>query len=162
MEVGELGPLRMAWHYRPIAGGMLLQEDDMIDDPVDEWKVVTSVQPDEELWEELRFSWAMVRYVKSNAIVVTRNRSLCGAGAGQMSRVDSVEIALHKAGGRARGAVLASDAFFPFPDSIERAAAAGIAAIIQPGGAKRDDDVIAACNQHLIPMVFTHRRHFRH
>ena len=100
--------------------------------------------------------------MKSNAIAVTRDRALCGAGAGQMSRVDSVEIALQKAGDRSRGAVLASDAFFPFPDSIHRAAAAGIAAIIQPGGSKRDDEVIAACNECGMPMVFTGRRHFKH
>jgi phosphoribosylaminoimidazolecarboxamide formyltransferase/IMP cyclohydrolase len=162
LEVGELRPLVPAWHYRPIAGGMLLQDDDLAEDPSGEWQVVTTAQPDESLWDELRFSWAMVRHVKSNAIVVTRDRSLYGVGAGQMSRVDSVEIALHKASSRARGAVLASDAFFPFPDSIDRAAAAGIAAIIQPGGSKRDDDVIACCNQHAMPMVFTLRRHFRH
>jgi phosphoribosylaminoimidazolecarboxamide formyltransferase/IMP cyclohydrolase len=87
---------------------------------------------------------------------------IVGVGAGQMSRVDSVEIAIKKAGKRARGAVLASDAFFPFDDSIHRAAEAGVSAIIQPGGSRRDDEVIAACNQHRIPMVFTGRRHFRH
>ena len=87
---------------------------------------------------------------------------LLGCGAGQMSRVDSVEIAIKKAGDRVKGAVLASDAFFPFPDSIEQAAKAGIAAIIQPGGSKKDDDVIAACNQHRLPMIFTGRRHFKH
>jgi len=110
----------------------------------------------------LRFVWAIVRHVKSNAIVLARGRMLLGVGAGQMSRVDSVELAIKKAGGRAESGVLASDAFFPFPDSIQRAAAAGIAAIIQPGGSKRDDDVIAACNDRGIAMVFTGRRHFKH
>jgi phosphoribosylaminoimidazolecarboxamide formyltransferase/IMP cyclohydrolase len=100
--------------------------------------------------------------VKSNAIVVSNNGALAGVGAGQMSRVDSVEIALKKAGEKARGGVLASDAFFPFDDSIGPAAAAGIAAIIQPGGSRRDEEVIAACNKHGIPMIFTGRRHFRH
>jgi phosphoribosylaminoimidazolecarboxamide formyltransferase/IMP cyclohydrolase len=100
--------------------------------------------------------------VKSNAIVLAKDTALIGVGAGQMSRVDSVEIAIDKAGDRVAGSVLASDAFFPFPDSIERAASAGIVAIIQPGGSKRDDEVIAACNRHRIPMIFTGRRHFKH
>ena len=112
--------------------------------------------------EDLRFGWAIVRHVKSNAIALCKDRSLCGAGAGQMSRVDSVEIAINKAGERASGSILASDAFFPFPDSIHRAADAGVAAVIQPGGSKRDDEVIAACNERGLPMVFTGRRHFKH
>jgi phosphoribosylaminoimidazolecarboxamide formyltransferase/IMP cyclohydrolase len=112
--------------------------------------------------QDLRFAWAVCRHVKSNAIVVAKEQTLLGAGAGQMSRVDSVGIAIEKAGERGRGGVLASDAFFPFPDSIEQAAAAGITAIIQPGGSKRDDEVIAACNRHNIAMVFTGRRHFKH
>jgi phosphoribosylaminoimidazolecarboxamide formyltransferase/IMP cyclohydrolase len=141
---------------------MLVQESDLLDDPTDQWRVVTSKHPDPSLDAELAFSWAIVRHIKSNAIAVTRDRALYGAGAGQMSRVDSVEIALQKAGQRAQGAVLASDAFFPFPDSIHRAAQAGIAAVIQPGGSKRDDEVIAACNECGIAMVFTGRRHFKH
>jgi phosphoribosylaminoimidazolecarboxamide formyltransferase/IMP cyclohydrolase len=104
----------------------------------------------------------MVRHVKSNAITLSKDRALVGVGAGQMSRVDSVEIAIRKAGDRVRGGVLASDAFFPFGDSIGLAAKAGVAAIIQPGGSKRDDEVIAACNEHGLPMIFTGRRHFKH
>jgi phosphoribosylaminoimidazolecarboxamide formyltransferase/IMP cyclohydrolase len=104
----------------------------------------------------------LVRHVKSNAIVVAQQESLCGVGAGQMSRVDSVDIAIRKAGERSRGAVLASDAFFPFPDSIHKAAEAGIAAVIQPGGSVKDDEVIAACDQYRLPMVITGRRHFKH
>ena len=111
---------------------------------------------------DLRFAWELVRHVKSNAIVLCKDRMLLGTGAGQMSRVDSVEIAIEKAGDRAAGSVLASDAFFPFPDSIEKAAAAGVTAIIQPGGSKKDDDVIAECNRRAIPMIFTERRHFLH
>ena len=106
--------------------------------------------------------WEMVRHVKSNAIVICKDRMLLGAGAGQMSRVDSTEIAIKKAGDRIGDSVLASDAFFPFPDSIELIAEAGVRAIIEPGGSKKDDEVIAACNQHGIAMVFTGRRHFRH
>ena len=111
---------------------------------------------------DLRFAWDMVRHVKSNAIVLCRDRMLLGTGAGQMSRVDSVEIAIKKAGPRAAGSVLASDAFFPFPDSIEIAAAARVAAVIQPGGSKNDAETIAACDRHGIPMIFTGRRHFKH
>jgi phosphoribosylaminoimidazolecarboxamide formyltransferase/IMP cyclohydrolase len=162
MEVGELGEPAPRLTFRQVAGGMLVQDDDVAVDPESEWKVVTSTPLDDAFYDELRFGWTIVRHVKSNAITVTRDRALCGAGAGQMSRVDSVEIALQKAGERARGAVLSSDAFFPFPDSIERAAAAGIAAIIQPGGSKRDDDVISACDRLRIPMIFTGRRHFKH
>jgi phosphoribosylaminoimidazolecarboxamide formyltransferase/IMP cyclohydrolase len=111
---------------------------------------------------DLRFAWAICRHVKSNAIVLAKEQALVGVGAGQMSRVDAVEIAIRKAGPRAVGAVLASDAFFPFEDSIHRAAEAGVAAVIQPGGSRRDDEVIAACNEHGMPMIFTGRRHFRH
>ena len=145
-----------------LEGGMLVQYADLIADPAEQWRTATAAVPDDALREELQFAWAIVRHVKSNAIAVTRDRALAGAGAGQMSRVDSVEIALQKAGERARGGVLASDAFFPFPDSIHRAAEAGIAAIIQPGGSKRDEEVIAACNEHGLPMIFTGRRHFKH
>jgi len=111
---------------------------------------------------DLRFAWEIVRHVKSNAIVLVKDCVLLGAGAGQMSRVDSVKIAIQKAGDRSKGSVLASDAFFPFPDSIDLAAAAGVSTIIQPGGSVKDDQVIAACNQKGIPMIFTDRRHFKH
>ena len=100
--------------------------------------------------------------MKSNAIVFVKDCGLVGVGAGQMSRVDAVEIAIRKAGDRSSGAVLASDAFFPFDDSIHNAARAGIVAVIQPGGSRRDEEVIAACNEHNLPMLFTGRRHFRH
>ena len=108
------------------------------------------------------FAWEIVRHVKSNAIVLAKDTSLIGVGAGQMSRVDSVEIAIDKAADRAEGSILASDAFFPFPDSIDAAADAGIVAIIQPGGSRRDQEVIDACNKHGMPMVLTGRRHFKH
>lgn len=162
LKVGPLESDTSAWQIRQIEGGVLVQESDAAPDPEVEWKVVTAAEPRSAQWNDLRFAWALVRHVKSNAIVVAKDGALLGAGAGQMSRVDSVEIALKKAGDRVQGAVLASDAFFPFPDSIEQAAAAGVTAIIQPGGSKRDDEVIAACNEHKIPMVFTGRRHFKH
>ncbi len=162
MKVGPLEGPRAHWAYRFLEGGLLVQEGDIWPDPEGEWQVVTETQPSPEQWEELRFAWAVVRHVKSNAIVVTKNRMLLGVGAGQMSRVDSVEIAIKKAGDRVKGAVLASDAFFPFPDSIEIAATVGIGAIIQPGGSVRDREVIEACNRYRLPMIFTGRRHFKH
>ena len=162
LEVGELGAAEGGWEHRCIDGGMLMQEADVLPDPEEDWKVVTDAQPTEAQWSDLRFAWEMVRHVKSNAIVLCKDRMLLGAGAGQMSRVDSVEIAVQKAGDRVAGSALGSDAFFPFPDSIERAAAAGVAAVIQPGGSRQDDEVIAACNRHGLPMIFTGRRHFKH
>ena len=162
LQTGELAVASDPRQPRFLDGGVLLQDADVAADPESEWRVVTDVQPTDEQLASLRFAWVMVRHVKSNAIVITQGQSLCGVGAGQMSRVDSVEIAIRKAGDRVRGAVLASDAFFPFPDSIQKAAEAGISAIIQPGGSVKDADVIAACNQYRVPMVFTGRRHFKH
>ncbi len=162
LAVGEMKPGHGFREYRQISGGMLCQTAD--DEPDDEtgWKVVTQLKPTDTQLADLRFAWTVCRFVKSNAIVLAKEQMLVGVGAGQMSRVDAVEIAVKKAGDRARGAVLASDAFFPFDDSIHRAAEAGVAAVIQPGGSRRDDEVIAACNQHRIPLIFTSRRHFRH
>jgi phosphoribosylaminoimidazolecarboxamide formyltransferase/IMP cyclohydrolase len=162
LKVGEIEPGRGGDEFRQISGGMLCQTADDLPDDETEWKVVTEAKPSESQQAALRFAWAVCRHVKSNAIVLARDQALVGVGAGQMSRVDSVEIAIRKAGDRARGSALASDAFFPFADSIEHAAKAGVAAIIQPGGSRRDDEVIAACNRHTLPMIFTGRRHFRH
>jgi phosphoribosylaminoimidazolecarboxamide formyltransferase/IMP cyclohydrolase len=162
MQVGNLDATPNQQAIRFLEGGALVQDADANADPEEEWQVVTQLQPTDEQRAELQFAWAIARHVKSNAIVLSRQRALCGVGAGQMSRIDSVDIAIRKAGDRARGAVLGSDAFFPFPDSIHQAAAAGIAAIIQPGGSVKDGEVIAACNQHRIPMIFTSRRHFKH
>ena len=162
MAVGPLETPPAPLACRPIEGGMLVQQADVLPDPESEWKVVTTASPADQLMTDLRFGWSIVRHVKSNAIVLAKDQALVGCGAGQMSRVDSVEIAIQKAGERAKGSVLASDAFFPFPDSIHRAAAAGIAAIIQPGGSVKDEEVIAAANEHGLPMVFTGRRHFKH
>ncbi len=162
VEVGSLDQAPSPREYRYIEGGMLVQSRDVGPDPQDQWRVVTETQPSDAQLDDLRFAWQVVRHVKSNAIVLAGQRMLLGVGAGQMSRVDSVEIAIKKAGERAGGSVLASDAFFPFADSIHAAAAAGVAAIIQPGGSRRDDEVIAACNEQGLPMIFTGRRHFRH
>jgi phosphoribosylaminoimidazolecarboxamide formyltransferase / IMP cyclohydrolase len=162
MQVGRLDDAPSAMQRRFISGGMLLQDADRLTSSPLQWKTVTKVKVEDELWDDISFGWEMVRHVKSNAIVLAKDTSLVGVGAGQMSRVDSVEIAIEKAGDRAAGSILASDAFFPFADSIELAAEAGIVAIIQPGGSRRDDEVIAACDRYGIPLIFTGRRHFKH
>ena len=162
LQVGSLATTSDAWQFRAIEGGFLLQQADNLPDPESQWKVVTKRRPTEDQIADLKFAWALVRHVKSNAITLAADQMLVGVGAGQMSRVDSVEIATRKAGNRAVGSVLASDAFFPFADSVEMAAAAGVRAIIQPGGSRRDDESIAACDAVSMPMIFTGHRHFKH
>jgi phosphoribosylaminoimidazolecarboxamide formyltransferase/IMP cyclohydrolase len=147
---------------KAIAGGFLVQaSDDAVEDP-EQWKVVTDRQPTPDQLQELLFAWKVAKHVKSNAIVVTRDCATLGVGAGQMNRVGSVKIALEQAGEKAAGAVLASDGFFPFEDSVRVAANAGIVAIAQPGGSLRDSDVISAANELGLVMVLTGIRHFLH
>lgn len=162
MELGAAVVPAARVALRPIDGGLLVQVADDQPDVSERWQVVTCRPPTDEELQELAFAWSVVRHLQSNAIALTRQRALVGAGAGQMSRVDAVEIAIRKAGQRSQGSVLASDAFFPFPDSIHQAAAAGVTAIIQPGGSRQDDAVIQACDAHGLAMVFTGRRHFKH
>lgn len=126
------------------------------------FKIVTKRKPTKEELEELLFAWKVVKHIKSNAIVLTKDKQIVGVGAGQMSRIDSVKIAISKSGGRSRGSYLASDAFFPFRDGADEAAKAGITAIIQPGGSKRDEEVIMAANENNIAMIFTGVRCFKH
>jgi phosphoribosylaminoimidazolecarboxamide formyltransferase / IMP cyclohydrolase len=145
-----------------IAGGFLVQAADRMTSEPKDWQVVSDRQPTEAELAELQFAWKVVKHVKSNAIVVTRDRTTCGVGAGQMNRVGSVKIALDQAGEKANGAYLASDGFFPFDDSVRTAAAAGIGAIIQPGGSVRDADSIKAANELGLVMVLTGMRHFLH
>src|SRR5262249_27123335 len=125
-------------------------------------KVVSKRSPTENELEELEFAWRVCKHVKSNAIVLAKQGVTVGVGAGQMSRVVSVQIACEKAGEQAHGSVLASDAFFPFPDGLEAAARAGVRAVVQPGGSVRDAEVIAAADASDIAMIFTGVRHFRH
>jgi phosphoribosylaminoimidazolecarboxamide formyltransferase/IMP cyclohydrolase len=148
--------------FRRIAGGLLMQDRDIQPDQSDEWKCVTDREPTAEELADLEFAWQVCKHVKSNAILFAKAGSVVGVGAGQMSRLDSAFIAAHKAGERSQGSVVASDAFFPFRDGVDEAAKAGATAVIQPGGSRRDDEVIAACNEHNIAMLFTGRRHFRH
>lgn len=157
------GTVAPAWDYRRVSGGLLVQTVDNIteDDPAS-WQVVSQHQPTSEQMEALRFAWTACAFVKSNAIVLAQGQTLVGMGAGQPSRVDSVKIAAGKAGERASGSVLASDAFFPKPDGIETAAAAGVAAIVQPGGSQGDAEVIETADRLGLVLLFTTRRHFRH
>jgi phosphoribosylaminoimidazolecarboxamide formyltransferase/IMP cyclohydrolase len=146
-----------------INGGLLLQENDLV--LTEKLEVVTKVHPTEEQMANLLFAWKVAKFVKSNAIIYANNNMTIGVGAGQMSRVNSARIAGIKAEHaelEVTGSVMASDAFFPFRDGIENAAAAGISAVIQPGGSMRDDEVIAAADEAGMAMVFTGMRHFRH
>jgi phosphoribosylaminoimidazolecarboxamide formyltransferase/IMP cyclohydrolase len=154
-----------ALDYRSVRGGLLVQERIRMSFPEDGWRVATQREPTPEEWDDLRFAWRAVATVKSNAILLARGGAALGIGAGQMSRVDASRIAVMKAQDQGRdlqGAALASDAFFPFRDGVDAAAAAGIRSIIQPGGSVRDAEVIAAADEHGMAMVFTGRRLFRH
>lgn len=151
--------------FRSVAGAILAQQRFQFDPDESGWKVVTDRTPTETEWADLRFAWAAVAAVKSNAILLARNNAAIGIGAGQMSRVDASHLAAHKAqlaGHDTRGSALASDAFFPFPDGVEEAAKVGVTTIIQPGGSIRDSEVIGAANAHRIAMVMTGKRQFRH
>lgn len=162
LRTGGLPTRRRGLDLRRVAGGMLAQSWDADGDSATGWKVVTRRAPGPEQRAALEFAWTVCRAVKSNAIVLAAGTRVVGVGAGQMSRVDSTEIAIRKAGARSAGAVLASDAFFPFRDNVDAAARAGIVAIVQPGGSVRDEESIAACNEHGIAMLMTGVRHFRH
>ena len=167
LEVPLLAEGRDAWtpeprELRSVPGGLLLQSRDLADADPRGWKVVTRRAPTPDELEALAFAWSVVKHVKSNAIVLARKDVTVGIGMGQTNRVDSVRIAAQRAGEKARGAALGSDAFFPFPDGVEEAARAGITAVAQPGGSVRDDEVIAAADRLGLAMVFTGVRHFRH
>ena len=148
-----------------VMGGLLVQDRDLDLEDRTEMEVVTERKPSEREWGEMLFAWKVAKHVRSNAIVVARDLASVGIGAGQMSRVDSVRIAIEKAhavGADLQGSALASDAFFPFPDGPLTAVGAGVTSIIQPGGSRRDHEVVEVADEAGISMVFTHRRHFRH
>jgi phosphoribosylaminoimidazolecarboxamide formyltransferase / IMP cyclohydrolase len=146
-----------------VLGGLLVQDSDTEREPWDAMRVVTKRAPTEAEREELLFAWRVCAHVRSNAIVLAKGLGTAGIGAGQMSRVDSVRLAIEKSTADSlAGAVLASDAYFPFADGPELAIAAGITAIIQPGGSRRDHEVVAAADAAGVAMVFTEKRHFRH
>jgi phosphoribosylaminoimidazolecarboxamide formyltransferase/IMP cyclohydrolase len=164
LRTGKLadGQPRSTHDYRRVEGGLLVQTRDLNGDELLTARVVTRRQPTVAEWDDLRFAWQVAKHVKSNAIVFAKEQMLVGVGAGQMSRVDSVHLAGRKAGERAKGSVMASDAFFPFRDNIDEAARLGITAVVQPGGSVRDKDSIQACDEHGLAMVTTGVRHFRH
>ncbi|MEO0091538.1 MAG: bifunctional phosphoribosylaminoimidazolecarboxamide formyltransferase/IMP cyclohydrolase [candidate division WOR-3 bacterium] len=156
--VGEMSKMVV----RNCLGGVLVQEKDILVENVKDWKIVSDRKPTPEEFSELEFAWKVVKFVKSNGIVLTKNKATIGIGAGQTSRIDAVEIAIKKAQEKLTGAVMASDGFFPFRDSIDIAAQNNIKAIIEPGGSVNDKEVIGAANQHNIALIFTGIRHFRH
>jgi len=162
LETGDFKPNTNLKTMKKVAGGILVQDADLKAVDRESLKIVTKIKPTEEEIATLLFGWKVVKHVKSNAIVLANDETSIGVGAGQMSRVDSTEIALKKAGKKAKGAILASDAFFPFPDSIEAAHIGGIKAIIQPGGSINDTKVIAKADELGIAMVFTESRCFLH
>ena len=152
-----------ALEYKRVTGGLLLQDNDL--DLTETLDIVSKVEPTQQQMHDLLFAWKIAKFVKSNAIIYANDNMTIGIGAGQMSRVNSARIAGIKAEHaelEVKGSVMASDAFFPFRDGIDNAAAAGIAAVIQPGGSMRDQEVIAAADEHGMAMVFTGMRHFRH
>jgi len=150
------------WEMKFITGGMLLQERDAQLITAHDWKIVTNAQPKEEEIAAMLFAWRVLKHIKSNGILIAKHNTTIGIGAGQVSRIDAVDLAVRKAGEKIRDSILASDAFFPFRDSIDRIANTGVRAIIQPGGSMRDEEVIAACNEYHIAMLFTGKRCFRH
>ena len=165
LETGGFGETAAGLEFKKVSGGLLVQSSDQGRITANDLKVVTELKPTDEQIKDLLFAWTVAKYVKSNAIVFCKDGMTIGVGAGQMSRVYSTKIAAIKAadeGLSVKGSVMASDAFFPFRDGIDAAAKTGISAIIQPGGAMRDDEVIAAANEHGLAMVFTGMRHFRH
>ncbi len=151
-----------SWEMKFISGGMLVQEKDIQEITANDLKIVTKTAPQPEDIDSMLFSWRVLKHIKSNGILIAKDNATVGIGAGQVSRIESVEIAVRKAGEKIHGSVLASDAFFPFRDSIDRIGKTGVRAIIQPGGSVRDEEVIAACDQYGIAMVFTGKRCFRH
>ena len=153
-----------AWRFdlKPLDGGFIVQQPDVVTIDRGVWDVVTDATPSDALWADLEFAWQVCAAVTSNAIVYAKDGQAFGVGAGQQNRLDSARIAAERSAGRADGGVCASDAFFPFRDGLDATASAGVSAVIQPGGSVRDDEVIAAANEHGIAMVFTGERHFRH
>ena len=162
LEIGQLGSHEPRLEYKYVDGGLLVQETDVKTIVLDDLTTVTKVKPSDQNMVDMLFGWKVLKHVKSNAILIAKDNTTLGIGPGQVSRVDAVEIAVRKSGDYLDGSILASDAFFPFRDSIDQIAETGIKAVIQPGGSIRDEEVIEACDEHGIAMVFTGARCFKH
>ena len=162
LEIGEITKRETKLEVRNIDGGILVQENDTSILKREHLNTVTNIVPTERDLDTMIFGWKVLKHVKSNGILIVKYNVTVGVGAGQMSRVDSVEIAIRKSGNNISGSILCSDAFFPFRDSIDKISEVGIKAVIQPGGSVRDQEVINACNEHGIAMVFTGKRCFKH
>jgi len=162
LELGKITPLKHGLEFKYVDGGLLLQDSDTKAVDRKEIKVVTNRQPSEGELNDMMFAWKVMKHIKSNGILIAKNNTTIGVGAGQVSRVDAVDMAIKKSGDKITGSILASDAFFPFRDSIDKIAKTGIKAIIQPGGSIKDREVIDACNEHGIAMAFTGVRCFKH
>ena len=162
LEVGNIKPREKLLEVRNVVGGIIVQETDTSVIQKQDFKTVTTTSPTDSEVETMLFGWKVLKHIKSNGILIVKDNTTVGVGAGQVSRVDSVDIAMKKSGGNIQGSILCSDAFFPFRDSIDKISNSGIKAVLQPGGSVRDDEVIEACNEHGIAMVFTGQRCFKH
>ena len=162
LEVGNIKPREKLLEVRNVVGGIIVQETDTSVIQKQDLKTVTTAKPSDSEVETMLFGWKVLKHIKSNGILIVKNNTTVGVGAGQVSRVDSVDIAMKKSGKNIQGSILCSDAFFPFRDSIDKISNSGIKAVLQPGGSVRDDEVIEACNEHGIAMVFTGQRCFKH
>ena len=162
LEVGNIHSREQLLEVRNVVGGVIVQETDTSILSEDNLQVVTENKPSDSDIKTMLFGWKVLKHVKSNGILIVKDNTTVGVGAGQVSRVDSVDIAMNKSGDSIKDSILCSDAFFPFRDSIDKIAGSGIKAVLQPGGSVRDDEVISACNEHGIAMVFTGQRCFKH
>ena len=162
LEVGNIKPREKLLEVRNVVGGIIVQETDTSVIQKQDLTTVTTISPSESEIETMLFGWKVLKHIKSNGILIVKDNTTVGVGAGQVSRVDSVDIAMKKSGENIQGSILCSDAFFPFRDSIDKISNSGIKAVLQPGGSVRDDEVIEACNEHGIAMVFTGQRCFKH
>ena len=162
LEVGNIEPRDQLLEVRNIVGGLIVQETDTSILSKNKLEIVTELEPSEEEINTMLFGWKVLKHIKSNGILIVKDNTTVGVGAGQVSRVDSVDIAIKKSGTEIKDSFLCSDAFFPFRDSIDKIAGSGIKAVLQPGGSIRDNEVISACNEHGIAMVFTGQRCFKH
>ena len=162
LEVQDIENQDRKYEMRNLDGGILVQQENSDILKIDELKVVTNTKPTEDTIKSMLFGWQVLKHVKSNAIITVKDNTTVGIGAGQVSRIDAVDIAISKSKAAIKDSILCSDAFFPFRDSIDKISQYNINGVIQPGGSIKDNEVIDACNEHNIPMVFTGRRCFKH